>query len=244
MTREHAPWAENVGAYLLEALPDDERADFEAHLSGCATCREDVEMLRVASDALPASVEQVMPPPELKSRIMAVVESEARLLAAASGDRADLPEPAPRRRWSFGSFSLRPGVALAGVAALLVLGGVTGAVLDDGDSPASRTVVAKVERSQAEKATAKLIVHDTDSKLEVAALPAPPEGRVYQVWLKRAGQAEPEPTSALFVPRSDGSGAVTVPGSLKGVEAVLVTHEPEGGSQQPTREPIISATTA
>ena len=37
-----------------------------------------------------------------------------------------------------------------------------------------------------------------------AKLPAPPAGRVYQVWLDRGGKS-PEPTSALFSTRRDGS---------------------------------------
>ena len=73
-----------------------------------------------------------------------------------------------------------------------------------------------------------------------SGLPAPPKGRVYQLWLKRPGQA-PEPTSALFRPTSDGHGDRTaVTGSLDGVEQVLMTDEPDGGSQQPTRAPMMS----
>jgi hypothetical protein len=71
-------------------------------------------------------------------------------------------------------------------------------------------------------------------------MPAPPSGRIYQVWLKRPGR-DPEPTSVLWSTRSDGSAEVAVPGSLDGVEAVLVTDEPAGGSAAPTKPPVISA---
>ena len=74
---DHREWEETAAAYLLDALADDERADFERHLDGCHDCRRDVERLRVASDALPASARQVAPPPELKDRIMAIVNAEA-----------------------------------------------------------------------------------------------------------------------------------------------------------------------
>ena len=46
-------------------------------------------------------------------------------------------------------------------------------------------------------------------------LPAPPSGRVYQVWLKRDGHA-PEPTAALFMPSRDGAATASVPGSMEG----------------------------
>lgn len=237
---DHPEWADAVGAYLLEALPDAERAGFERHLETCETCRADVESLRVATDALPVSVEALAPPPALKARIMAVVEAEAELLAAAAGPRADLPEPSPARRRRFSLPALRPAFALASALALLVLGGLGGALLsgDDGTGgDRARTVVASVQRGDA---SARLVVGRDASRLEVSDLPAPPEGRVYQVWTLRRG-GTPQPSASLFVPRSDGSATVAVPGSLDGVDQVLVTDEPVGGSPAPTRTPFLSA---
>jgi anti-sigma-K factor RskA len=234
---EHGPWREDIGAYLLGALPESERVRFEAHLESCAACREEVELLSVASDALPASVAQISPPPELKDRIMAVVHAEAELLAAA-GPRADEPERSRRRGRRSWLPSLRPALALAGVAVALALGVVAGIALDDG--PGERTVVASVDTGQARGAEARLVVGDRASRLVLKGMPKPPAGRVYQVWLLRPG-GKPEPTSALFVPRADGSGNVSVPGSLDGVDQVLVSTEPVGGSRAPTTTPLIVA---
>ena len=238
---DHDRWADAVGAYLLGALPEDERAAFEAHLDGCAACRGDVEDLRVAADALPMSVQPVAPPPALKQRIMAVVNSEAELLAAA-GERADAapaPRAAPeRRRRSFGSWFSRPGLALACALALLVVGGLGGVLLSGGED--TRTVVAQTASPGAE---VRLEVGDDGSTLVARNMPAPPQGRIYQVWLKRPGR-DPEPTAVLWSTRTDGSADVAVPGSLDGVEAVLVTDEPEGGSDAPTKPPVITAATA
>jgi hypothetical protein len=74
-------------------------------------------------------------------------------------------------------------------------------------------------------------------------LPPPPRGRIYQVWLLRPGASAPEPTPALFGVSTDGSAEVAVPGDLKGVKQVLVTHEPLGGSRAPTRAPILTVPT-
>ena len=109
------------------------------------------------------------------------------------------------------------------------------------DGPGTRTVIAEVEAPDAE---VKLVVdEDEHSTLVASNLPAPPSGRVYQVWIKRPGSA-PEATDALFTVRKDGSAAVDVPGSLEGVEAVLVTDEPPGGSDAPTGRAIIAASPA
>ena len=89
----------------------------------------------------------------------------------------------------------------------------------------------------------RLEIHEDSSMLVAKNMPAPPRGRIYQVWLKRPGK-DPEPTSVLWSTRGDGSAEVAVPGSLEGVEAVLVTDEPPGGSEVPSKPPVITAATA
>jgi anti-sigma-K factor RskA len=238
---DHEAWADSGAPYLLGALDADERAAYEAHLGGCDACREEVERLRVAADALPASPPQVAPPPELKDRIMAIVNAEAELLQAAGpgADRAAAaPSPARRR---FAWWPPRPAVALA--ASLLLVAGVVAGVAASGglDGSSTRTVVADVT---VQDASAKLIVRESDhSTLVTQGLPRPSPGRVYQVWIQHEGE-DPQPTDALFDVRKGGSASVDVPGSLEGVEAVMVTSEPDGGSQVPTRQPIVIASPA
>jgi anti-sigma-K factor RskA len=236
---DHELLVDSVGAYLLGALEAGECERFEAHLSACALCRAEVAELRVAADALPVSVPLVAPPPALKGRIMEIVNSEAELLAAA-GQRADEPAGAraPRRdRRSLGGLLMRPGVALACALVLLAGGGLAGVLLTGEDT---RTVVAS---TQAPGAEVELRIRDDGSTLVARDMPAPPSGSIYQVWLKRPGK-DPEPTSVLWSTRGDGSAEVAVPGSLEGVEAVLVTVEPAGGSVRPSTPPMITAATA
>jgi anti-sigma-K factor RskA len=243
---DHDRWADAAGAYLLHALEEDEKSRYEAHLERCHLCQDEIEFLRVASDALPASVEQFAAPPELKDRIMTIVNREAELLRAAGpeADRPPLPAPAPGhgRRW----WQLVPRSALAlGATVLLIAGGVTGWTMRDGgvdEAPVvARTVPADVLVADG---TASLIVREDHSTLVTKKMPRPGNDRVYQVWLQRKGVAKPEPTNALFTVRHDGSASVDVPGSLDDVEAVLVTAEPEGGSQAPTSKPVIKAVPA
>jgi anti-sigma-K factor RskA len=238
---DHARWSDDVAAYLLGALPDRDRESFEQHLATCPQCRREVEELSVAVDALPSVAPPVTPPPELRQRIMAVVDAEASLLAAA-GDEADRSEPAPaprreRRGFFRRTWSLRPAFALAACVLLLAVGAVGGILAGGNDT---RTVVAQVA-GPAANAAARLEVSDDGSRLVMTGFPQPPPGRVYQVWTKRAGQA-PQPTNVLWTPLADGSATVSVPGSLNGVRNVLVSSEPRGGSAAPTSMPVLNAT--
>jgi anti-sigma factor RsiW len=233
---QHERWADSVGSYLLGALPDDERDGFLAHLEDCPVCRRDVEELQIAAEALPLSVPAVAPPAALKDRIMSVVESEAELLAAASDDVAAPRRRVPDRprRGFLGRWSLRPAVALACAALLLVAGGIGGVLLGSGEG--TSTVAGN---TTLQGASVELEVSDDASTLVAQDVPQPPRGEEYQVWLKRPGVEAPEPTSVLWTPRSNGSATVAVP-SDGDVEAVLVTREPRGGSDTPSEDPVIT----
>jgi len=239
---------DDAGSYVLHALPDDEHERFEAHLAGCETCRREVADLQMAADTLPLAAVQVGPPPELRERIMAVVRSEAELLNAA-GTRADEPQADParaarprRRGWRWPVFSLRP-LPAALAAGVLVAAGVVGGVVLSGGSDTS-TVTGTVRIASAPAARASLQLSDDATKLEVRRMPPPPSGKVYQVWLKRPNR-DPAPTTALFRVDANGSADVEIQrGRLKGVDQVLVTAEPDGGSMAPTSDPVIVASTA
>ena len=85
--RDHTSYREEIGAYLLGALTDLERQAFERHMADCAECRDEIEQLRPAADALPRSVEQVEPPASLKTSLMEIVEREAREAAGGEGEQ-------------------------------------------------------------------------------------------------------------------------------------------------------------
>ena len=211
---------DDVAPYLLGALERDDAERFERHLEGCELCQADVERLRPAVDALPASAEQVAPPPELRSRIMAEVKRDA-----AARRRAAKPARA-RPAW------LRPMPALAAACVLLLVGVGVGIGLSGGDA---RTVDGQVAIAGA---TAELEIDDGDGELRVSGMPSPPRDRVWQVWLVRDG-GPPEPTDALFTTDRAGRASVGVPGDLDDVDRILVSEEPRGGSVQPTTAPQI-----
>lgn len=233
----HSEAAEALGAYLLGALPDDERDGVEAHVATCAVCQEEMGRLQLVADALPGAAPPVAPPPELKDRIMAIVRSEAELLQASGADADRPPRPAApeRRRRSLGGVLLRPGFAAAAACVLLIVGGLFGFVLRGGGDGATNTVSAQVAGTGGR---AVVSYGDGDhGVLKVSDMPPVAAGRVWEVWVKRPGRA-PEPTDALFTTTRDGSATVAVPG-VSGAERVLVTSERDGGSRVPTTPAVV-----
>lgn len=239
---ERCHHADTVAAFLLGALPDAERREFEAHLGNCAQCREDVADLRLVTDALPLAVPPVAPPAELRERLMETVRAEAEVLRAA-GPAADRPSAAPRRRFTF-PFGRTFAVAAAAAAAVgIAVGFGVGSATNGGTTRTVvqvRTVQAAVSGPAAPSGAATIVERGGVATLQVRGLPLPPPGKVYEVWLVRRGAAAPAPTDALFSVSHGGSGRVALP-SVQNVTTVLVTAEPDGGSRAPTSRPFISA---
>jgi hypothetical protein len=169
---------------------------------------------------------------------MGVVESEAELLHAA-GPESDRPQRrrADRRR-VLGGLLARPPLAWGLAAVLLIAAVGAGWLGASALSGGTRTVTAQVSGG----GTAKLEVEGDHGRLVAGHLSAPPDGRVYQVWLDKGGKA-PEPTDVLFTPSSDGSATADVP-SVDGVKRVMVTDEPAGGSTTPSGKLLLVASTA
>jgi anti-sigma-K factor RskA len=234
--RDHTSYHEEIGAYLLGALTDLERQAFERHMASCPQCRDEVEQLRPAADALPRSVQQVEPPASLKASLMEVVEREAR---EAAGDSA--PAPArPRRplRERLRLPSLRPALVVGGVALVLGLAAGFGVAQLGGDDGA-RTIAATVDETRIPQASGSLQMEGDGENGAILRVDGMPEleDEVYQAWVERDGIVVPEPT---FEVGANGGGAVAVPDDLSGAQAVLVTREPRGGSRAPSEEPILS----
>jgi anti-sigma-K factor RskA len=233
---EHREFSESLGAYALGALTEEESARLREHLASCRECRAELEWLRAAVDAMPASVPQVQPPPELKARVMQIVDAEAELLQAA-GEAADRPEPTARRRWWPSIPSWRPSVVLVSAAAAAAL--IVGIVLavSGGVTPTTRTISAQVSGpARVAGARASLRVRGPHAELVVSRLPAPAANHVDELWVQR-GSGAPVPAGTFVVQ----SGSVVVAHTVRRGDQVLVTVEPGRGSRAPTTTPFIAA---
>ncbi|AMM19906.1 hypothetical protein AX769_06730 [Frondihabitans sp. PAMC 28766] len=137
------------GAYVLNALNDDERTLFEARMSESDDIRTEVTDLKETALLLGHAVKPVAPSPALRASILGLIESTPQLpplekpqdatatstpsVASAAGRHADSatetsgaqilqPIPLARQRWF-----MRPGALLIGAAAaaVIVFGGVS-----------------------------------------------------------------------------------------------------------------------
>ena len=62
------------GAYVVDALDDDERRLFEQHLPECVDCQHEVASLREAA-ALMADDAALTPPPSLRDSVLAGIST-------------------------------------------------------------------------------------------------------------------------------------------------------------------------
>ena len=241
-----------VGAYVVDAVEDGERAEFERHLLTCEQCRDDVRGLRETTARLAAAA-AITPRPELRRPTIQAAAVVRQLPPVVSGDRA--PAMSRRVRWQAGRGFARTW--LAGVAAGLVVVLVVVAVVLGLQAGSMQQRLAVQERRD-DAMTAVLGAHDavvmtaavsTGGTATVVmshqarglvftarGLARLPGVKAYELWL--AGPAGV--TSAGMVPpgRRDMSGPMIV-GGLAGGEQLEMTVEPASGSRQPTSAPIV-----
>lgn len=232
MSNDDCDQQPQAAPYLLRALQPEEAERYREHIGSCANCREALEELQPAASALPRIAELTHASEELLGRIMTSVRAEAELLDAAGPQADRVPTVA---RWRS-----RRLAALAAVGAIAAASAAGALIVAPGSSTSQRVTQALVA-ANAPGGHAELRQLGARAELVVSGIPQPPLGKVYQVWLA-APHGAPQPTDALFSVTKDGSASVDVPGSLRGIQLLMVTAEPAGGSRHPTSSPIITAT--
>jgi anti-sigma-K factor RskA len=236
---DHDNRLEEVAAYAIGGLDRDRVPDLETHLAGCKRCQEELRWLSPAVQALPEAVERQAPPPELKQRLMAEVRADA----AAEERRARTDERRERaasrpgigewvRGLNIGGLTWKPLAGLA-LVILVIAGGIGYAVGTDGGSGGAHTTEVPVA---ANGIGAKVVTEGDRGELHLANVKPLPKGRVLEAWVERDGTVEAVP--GLFAPDQAGQASTTIE-NMKGVSAVMVTREPEGGSKKPTTTPIV-----
>ncbi|HUG86130.1 MAG TPA: anti-sigma factor [Euzebya sp.] len=230
-----------AGAYVLDALDDDERAAFEAFMASSPEVRAEVESLREAATLLGSAAAQT-PPESLKGAVMAQIDTVRQqppvltsLGEARSARDAEAPLPP---RWIT---TLTRGAAAVAVVIAVGLGVAVvqlSARLDQLES-ASQQVASLVAAADAQPVSVALaaggrisavISPEQGSALVVGdGLPVLGEGRMYALWSITDGI--PSPVGELVEGR-----AVTV--DVDDLRTLGVTIEPRGPLTTPTSDPV------
>ena len=235
----HERFDELKDAYVLGALPEQERRELEEYLAAHPERQAEIDELSSVASLLALSPPEQELPPELRRSIMDVVEAEAERPPARSR---------PPLAGTRGLFSIRNLALVA--AALLVIGlfawnmllqgqvqDLQGQVASLQDSQESR-MVALAGTGAAQRAQAEVILlKDHKAVLMAEDMPRVPENKTYQIWVIEGDVTQP---SGLFEPDGETVAAV-VEKPLDEDDVIAITIEPDGGSQQQTTEPMLTA---
>lgn len=219
---------ELLGAYAVDALSEAEAQATREHLATCRRHDEALAGMEAVVSRLALAAPEREPAPALRRRLLDAFDAES------------ARQQAPRRiepargglRWRF---AIRPSYVYA-AAAVLVLA-VAGLLswnlaLQFGGEDGGGQTVASLSGSIG-SGRVVYIPHEGVGVLELE-LQEPPTGRVYQAW----GIVGGEPVSMGLV-RAQGVFAFQM--DLSTASAVAITEEPEGGSPQPTSDPLAVA---
>lgn len=224
-----------TGPYVLDALPDDERTRFEAHLAECQFCTAEVAELREAAIKLATQVEEA-PPLHLKTNVLKAIENVRQLPPLVAGTPDTV---APRR------YSRRSVFALA--AAALVIAGAGGVAVDqyrdkNAAVEANQQMAAVLAQPDARtshggisgggQATVVMSARADAVVVVLHDLRKPPSGKVWQLWLMDASQ------KARSIGLTSGDLATVIQGGVVGQTTFGLTEEPRGGSPAPTTTPV------
>jgi anti-sigma-K factor RskA len=228
-------------AYVLGALPDDERATVEAYLALHPERQAEIDELAGVTGLLALAPPEYEPSADLRRRVMDAVEAES------ARPRAVRRRPASS--WLDRFAGLR-NVAL-GAAAVLVVGLLSWNVLLKADVRDLRGQVEEARTADQAQETREIelggawaeqgaraevtALKDDRAILVVEDMPSMPEGRTGQVWV--INDEKPEPSGLLEPSGNMAATAITTP--LNNADAIAVTVEPAGGSDKPTSDPVL-----
>jgi anti-sigma-K factor RskA len=236
----HERFDELKDAFALGALPEEERRELEEYLAAHPERQAEIDELGALAGLLALAPQEHDPPPELRRNIMSVVEAEAR----------PSPERTPSRLAGIKElFSVR-NLALA-AAALLVVGLFSWNMLLRDEVQDLQGQVANMQEAQQESRMVALegtgaaqqahvevmILEDQRAVLMAEDMPPVPENRTYQIWVI---EGEVPKSGGLFQAEQDSVAAV-VEKPLDEGDVIAITIEPDGGSPQPTTDPMLTA---
>ena len=220
---------ELIAGHALRALSSEDEERVVVHLAECERCRRRLRETEAVAATLAYGVPQVAPPPELRSRVLAIAEPVVAAPAAAPAAEP-VARPAPARangRWwpRFAAVAV-PAMALALVGMLawnISLRNDVNANRDDLATGAAVTLPG----------VGNVVAQTNGNATLFASLRPAPDGKTYEAWILRGSAALP---AGVF--KGGGTVELHLTQSAKPGDKIAVTIEPAGGSQKPTTTPI------
>jgi len=220
------------GAYAIDALSPAEAEEFEKHLDECPACHDEVRELQAAAARMGAS-EATVPPPSLKSRVLAAADELPQL-----PPKVTAIEERRSRRW----VPRLAGLAAAAVLLAAAAVGISRPWEQDAPPVAGNPVsevfnapdahVATVKTADGHRLTVATSPDSGQMALETQSLGRLRGDKVYQMWAEHNKKV-----TSIGVIEDLGDGKV-MPIPTYGTR-VTITVEPEGGSRKPTSPPIM-----
>jgi anti-sigma factor RsiW len=218
-----------TGSYVLDAISETEREEFERHLQFCPTCDAEVRGLRETAARLALAC-AVNPPARMEQHVLAATY-QTRQLPPLPASRPGRVLHFPRR--------LAILAAVASVAAALVLG-ITQLTAQHQLDQVRATAIARVvtapdahvdtaRTSAGGNVTVVTSVALHEAVVSTSGMASLPSGRVYQVWVMSPSGAR----SAGLIQGSSLLASAVRPGDQIGI-----TVEPAGGTPRPTTTPV------
>jgi anti-sigma-K factor RskA len=226
-----------TGSYVLDAISDAEREEFERHLQHCPTCETEVRGLRETAARLALAC-AVTPPARMERRVLAAAY-QTRQLPPLSADR---PRRARPRRRALPRLALPRRLAVlaaaASVAAAVALGITQLSAQHQLDQARATAIARVVTAPDAHVETARTsaggnVTVVTSAALREAVVSASgmaslPSSRVYQVWVL-------SPSGARSAGLMHGSSVLA---AVRPGDRIGITVEPAGGTARPTTTPV------
>jgi anti-sigma-K factor RskA len=232
----HQQLIDSAASYALDALDQEERARFEAHLAGCADCRSEVAAYREVAGALAhAAPTTALPSPALRDRIMRdarqvrPIATAPRPVVQPVSPVSSVSNATPRRN--------RGGVIAWAVAAAAIAAALAFAFVYRGERDQAERLRRELAEAQAtlaredstlsaflgpevhvvsltaaseQKPRMRVFWNHTRRTFIVTALnlPPAPSGKTYQLWAIRKGK--PPMSMGTFDPNPSGRTATTL----------------------------------
>lgn len=233
-----------TGAYAVDALPDEERELFEAHLDVCEACAEEVTELQATAARL-GETAFVPPSNALRARVLAEIDATRQEPPAGREEVVALDVRRPTPRWVTALVASAAAVLVVGVVGLGFVINDLNARLGEVETSASRMTdllaapdARTISAEGPNGSVARLVVSPSRGEAMFVASemePAPQE-HTYELWV----HGDNEPVKAgLFDVDPDGTATHLLTNDLSNAVAIGVTVEPEGGSPQPSGDPVM-----